>query len=546
MSHVPSPGRVPRAPSRIPRPRRERAWLAVAAVAAVPFVPLTPVGAPAVHADVVPGPENTELAERIDTVLDDPALEGATSGVLVQDPGTGEVLYESETGTQLLPASNMKMFTAAAALESLGPDHTFETRVVAENGDNAPGTVQDLHLVGGGDPVLSAEHLDTLAADVAGSGVEVVEGDLLADDSRFDGQRLVGDWDEEDEPFAYGAQISALTVAHGDRFDTGVTEVEVEPAAEGEPVTVDLGAADGYVELDNSAGTGAPDSENTLRIDRPTGTNTIEVTGSLPADADPLQELRTIDEPAGLAGHLFAEALAEHGVEVQGDLGYGQLPGDWDDPLELAGHTSPELAEILVPFVKFSNNAHAEMLVKEIGREAAGEGTWEAGLAEVEQILDGIGVDTADLVLNDGSGLSRSNLVTAASVGDLLTQVRGADWADDFRDSLPVAGVEDPFVGGTLSGRMGGSAAEGVLTAKTGTLSGVSALSGYVPAPDGGELVFSVVNNGHEGAAPTHVQDAIGIAVAEHLGHEAGTGVSPLRAGELSGGDTECSWSGTC
>lgn len=546
MSHVPSPGRVHRAPSPAPRPRRERTWLAAAAVAAAPLVPLAPIGAPAAHADVVPAPESTELAERIDTALDDPALEGATSGVLVQDPDTGEILYEAETGTQLLPASNMKMFTAAAALESLGPDHTFETRVVAEDGDGAPGTVGDLHLVGGGDPVLSAEDLDALAADVAGAGVEVVEGDLLADDSRFDGQRLVDDWWEEDEPFAYSAQISALTVAHGARFDTGVTEVGVEPAAEGEPVTVDLGAAEGYAELDNSAGTGAPGSEDTLRIDRPTGTNTIELTGSLPADAEPIQALRTVDEPAGLAGHLFAEALAEHGVEVQGGLEYGQLPGDWDDPIELAGHTSAELAEILVPFMKFSNNAHAEMLVKEIGREAVGEGTWEAGLAEVEQVLDGIGVDTADLVFNDGSGLSRSNLVTAATTGDLLTRVRDADWADDFRDSLPVAGVEDPLVGGTLSGRMGGSAAEGVLAAKTGTLSGVSALSGYVPAPDGGELVFSVVNNEHGGAAPTHVQDAIGIAVAEHLGHGADTAVFPLREGDPSGSELECSWSDTC
>ncbi|MBE2998330.1 D-alanyl-D-alanine carboxypeptidase/D-alanyl-D-alanine-endopeptidase [Nocardiopsis sp. HNM0947] len=546
MNHVPSPDRTRRGPSRTVRPRRERTWLAAAAVAAVPLVPLAPVGAPAAHADVAPGAGSEELVERIEEALDDPALEGATSGVLVEDPETGEVLYGDETGAQLMPASNMKMFTAAAALEALGPDHTFETRVVAENADGAPSSVEDLHLVGGGDPTLSADDIDTLAAEVADAGVEVVEGDLLADDSRFDGERLVDDWWEEDEPFAYGAQISALTVAHGDRFDTGVTEVAVEPAGEGEAVTVDLGAADGYAELDNSAETGAPGSEDTLQIDRPTGTNTIEVTGSLPADAGAVEELRTVDEPAGLAGHLFAGALEEHGVEVQGDLQYGQLPGEWDDPLDLAGHTSPELAEILVPFMKFSNNAHAEMLVKEMGQEAAGEGSWETGLAELESTLEGIGVDTAQLELNDGSGLSRSNLVTASTVSDLLVQARGAEWSEDFRTSLPVAGESDPFVGGTLSERMTDSAAEGVLTAKTGTLSGVSALSGYVPAPDGGELVFSVVNNGHEGAAPTHVQDAIGIAVAEHLGHGAGSGAAPLRAGESSGGEVECSWSGTC
>src|SRR5699024_2498031 len=162
------------------------------------------------------------------------------------------------------------------------------------------------------------------------------------------------------------------------------------------------------------------------------------------------------------------------------------------------------------------------------------------------ETLAHLGVDTGDLILNDGSGLSRGNWVTADTVADLLVQTRGTAWAEDFRASLPVAGDPDPFVGGTLSGRMADTAGEGVVRAKTGTMTGVSALSGYVPAPDGGELVFSVVNNDHEGPAPTEVQDAIAVRVAEYLGHGAPGDSLAQRALPEGSGELECSWERAC
>ncbi|GHC72115.1 D-alanyl-D-alanine carboxypeptidase DacC [Nocardiopsis terrae] len=540
--------------------RRTRGRRAAAALVSAPLLWFTPAAAvPAGAATVTPadihqadtyraGADPAERADGlradIDAILADPMLEGATSGVVVTDAVTGEVLYSEEAGTRLLPASNMKPFTTAAALQVLGADHTFGTEAVVERRPGR-GAVDELYLVGGGDPALDGADLYAMAAEVAASGVTSV-GDLYADDSWFDDERLVDDWWPEDEPYAYSAQISALTVAHGDRHDTGVTEVTVTATGDGEPVSVDPGAAAGYVELDNRAVTGSAGGEDTLVVDRPVGTNTIEVTGSLPVDAGPRVVLRTVDEPAGLAGHLFAQALEEHGVAVGGEVAQAEVPDEWHRPRVVAEHTSPPLEELLVPLVKFSNNGHAEMLVKSIGREVSGEGAWGAGLAAQEAALRDLGVDTSDLVLTDGSGLSRGNRVTADTVVDLLARAQEAPWYEVWHHSLPVAGDSDPFVGGTLARRMGGTPAAGAVQAKTGTMTGVSALSGYVQGP-GGELYFSVVNNGHSGYAPTRVQDAIAVRLAEHLGNRIPEQAALSRHGAVAGGgELECSWELTC
>ncbi|WP_017571117.1 D-alanyl-D-alanine carboxypeptidase/D-alanyl-D-alanine endopeptidase [Nocardiopsis halotolerans] len=538
---------IPALPCDPPRPRvpKPRGAVRAAALAVVPVLLAAPLGASPAHADAVSAEERlADLRVDIDTLLEHSSLEGAVSGVVVTDPDTGEVLYSRDGGERLLPASNMKLFTAAAALDVLGADHTFSTEVVVEGRPGHRRSVEDLYLVGGGDPTLTVEDLDAMAADVAASGVRLVRGDVYADDTWFDSQRLVDDWWPEDEPYAYSAQVSALTVAHGERYDTGVTEVVVTPADAGEPAHVDLGAAEGYAELDNRSLTGEPGSDGTLVVDRTLGTNTITVSGSIPAGGAPVTVLRTVHEPAGLAGHLFEQALERHGVTVKGDSALGGAPGG--RTRVLADHESSELEEILVPFMKFSNNAHAEMLVKSIGREVADEGSWAAGLAGVEDSLVRLGVDTSDLVLNDGSGLSRGNLVTADTVIDLLVSTRDAPWHGIWTASLPVAGVSDPFVGGTLRYRMEGTAAEGVVEAKTGTMTGVSALSGYVDAPDGGQLAFSVVNNGHSGPAPRAVQDAIAVRLAEYLGHGVREGVRSLSSAPRGGGELECSWELTC
>ncbi|RCV48766.1 D-alanyl-D-alanine carboxypeptidase/D-alanyl-D-alanine endopeptidase [Marinitenerispora sediminis] len=504
-----------------------------------------------------------DLAADIDELLADPALEGATNGVVVRSLSEGDVLYESEPGTALVPASNTKLLTSVAALEVLGTDHRFTTTVSASD-QPVGGVVEgDLHLTGGGDPTLTVGRYDELAADVAAAGVTEVTGDLLADDTLFDDQRLPETWDPSDEPYAYAAQVSALTVATDTTYDTGVVNVTVKPgAAAGDPVSVNVSPDVGYVAVEATASTGSADSAAGLSITRESGTNTITVSGSLPAGGGAQAQLTTVDEPTDLAAAVFADALEENGVEVHGEVGRAETP---QDAVRIAESTSAELADILVPFLKLSNNGHAEMLVKTIAQETTGEGTWAAGLPEVEAALNRLGLKTEGVELADGSGLTRANKIPAEVITELLAVTREQPWSDTWESALPVAGNPDPMVGGTLASRMVATAAAGNVHAKTGSMTGVSALSGYVTTADGEELVFSILNNGYTGAAPRPIQDAIAVRLAEFSRDEATAGtpepVAPLLAESRSASSSydvpeiesierldelECTWAGAC
>ncbi|MFC7328200.1 D-alanyl-D-alanine carboxypeptidase/D-alanyl-D-alanine-endopeptidase [Marinactinospora rubrisoli] len=504
-----------------------------------------------------------DLAADIDELLADPSLEGATNGVVVRSLSEGDVLYESEPGTPLVPASNTKLLTSVAALEVLGPDHRFTTTVSASDQPTGGVLDGDLHLTGGGDPTLTVARYDALAADVAAAGVTEVTGDLLADDTMFDDQRLADTWEASDEPYAYAAQISALTVATDTRYDTGVVNVTVKPgSAPGDPVSVSVSPDVGYVTVDSEAKTGEADGGAGLTITRESGTNTISVSGSLPAGGGAQAQLTTVHEPTDFAAEVFADALEENGVEVQGEVGRAETP---QDAIQVAETTSAELGDILVPFLKMSNSGHAEMLVKTIAQETAGEGTWAAGLPEVEAALNRIGVDTTGVQLADGSGLSRSNEVPAEVMADLLAATREQPWSETWEAALPVAGEPSQMVGGTLASRMVDTPAAGNVHAKTGTMTGASALSGFVTTADGEDLVFSVINNGYTGAAPRPVQDAIAVRLAEFSRAGATSGVQepeqpsstetrslarfvdvPQIEGIERPDELECTWVGAC
>ncbi|WP_017558737.1 D-alanyl-D-alanine carboxypeptidase/D-alanyl-D-alanine endopeptidase [Nocardiopsis baichengensis] len=526
---------------------RSRGALRAAAVPLMAGALLAAAAPPAAAHDPV-----DELRRDIDALLEDPALEGAVSGVVVRSAETGEALYGHERGTPLLPASNMKLLTSAAALDVFGTGHRFTTDVQADTAPNPGGVVRgDLYLVGGGDPTLTADAYDDLAAEVADSGVRRVTGDLVADDTYFDDERLHPDWEEGDEPYYYAAQISALTVAANQDYDTGVVTASAEPGnAPGDPVEAGLEPMADNLEVRNEAVTGAPGSEPSLEVTRERGTNTFTFSGSLPAGGGDYATLRTVDDPTAHAAHLFADALADHGVKVVGDVDFGTAPRRTSP---VAERSSMELGELLVPYMKLSNNGHAEMLLKAMGAEEAGLGSWKAGAAAVEVATARMGLDPGAYRQTDGSGLARSNRMTADGIADLLETVRGEPWWPEFEDSLPLAGAEERMVGGTLRFRMRDTAAQENARAKTGTLTGVSALSGYVQSADGEELVFAVVNNGHTGPAPRHVQDAVAVRLAEfsrggmqRLSAPA-PAYAPAPAGpDSSDGGRECTWAGTC
>lgn len=497
-------------------------------------------------------PVLAELAEDIDQILADPRMDGSQAAVLVMDADSGEILYDHNGENRLMPASNQKLFTGAVALDLLGADFTFPTTVHTDGRHTGASLRGNLYLKGGGDPTLLAEDYADLAQQIADSGVRVVVGDIVADDTHFDDVRLGPDWNWDDEPFYYAAQISALSIGPDTDYDAGTVIVRVEPgAAAGDPPVVTLLPDNDYVNVVNVAETTEAGTGRLIHITKERH-NQITISGHIATDGVPASVWRSVWEPTALAADVFAKALEDAGVRVRGDVTFGSTPAN---AAVLAEHTSMPLAEMMIPFMKLSNNGHAEVLVKTLGREIAGAGTWAAGVSVIRNRIAEYGVDTSRLVQRDGSGLSRRNFVAPAEVADLLQAVQGEPWFDDFYVSLPIAGENERFVGGTLRSRMVGTAAEGNAYAKTGSLTGATALSGYVTTAGGADLVFAIIMNNYLSGKPADMEDAIVVRLAEHGGD------TPASVGTLSepappdvtitddlapNGDVECSWVKAC
>jgi D-alanyl-D-alanine carboxypeptidase/D-alanyl-D-alanine-endopeptidase (penicillin-binding protein 4) len=453
------------------------------------------------------------LAEVLDPLLSDPRLSGVEIGVSVRAAATGDLLYEHQAATHLPAASNQKLLTSTAALADLGPDYRFETTVLAGAPPAAGVVAGDLYLRGTGDPTLLPERFDELAAAVAGRGVSEVRGGLVADDTWFDTERLGYDWSQQDEQFAYAAPISALSVAPDPDFDTGSVQVDIAPGdSVGGPASVGLTPPTTVIQLVNRAVTGSASSARLLSATRNKGTELLIVDGSLPVGSRASHPLRSVGDPTAYAADVFRTALERHGVHIAGPTRSAATPAG---ATQLAHLESMPLAELLVPFLKLSNNPIAEILVKSMGRHDAADGSWEAGLAVVRRFAAAEGIDSSQLQLFDGSGLSTADLIAPNDLTTLLVAVQSQPWFPVWYAALPIAGQPDHLVGGTLSTRMQQTPAAGNVHAKTGSLTTTSALSGYVTDASGGQLAFSVVTNGFIGPPPIELEDAIAVALAE-------------------------------
>ncbi|MEV1330855.1 D-alanyl-D-alanine carboxypeptidase/D-alanyl-D-alanine-endopeptidase [Micromonospora costi] len=499
-------------------------------------------GAPGATAEA-PTPAVTRLNATIDAILANPALAGAQASVVVADTATGETLYDRNGDRRLVPASNTKLLTSTAAMAVLGPEHRFTTDVRASGRRQGGRVAGDLYLRGGGDPTMLAADYDALAAQVAAEGVRVVVGDLVADDTRYDRTRLGPDWTWDDEPWYYAAQVSALTVAPDTDYDAGTVIVHAAPGARaGAKPVITTTPPTGYLRFDNRATTVAG-GETSISFEREHGGNTIVVTGQIAAGDDPASDWVTVWEPTGYAADVFRSALRRHGVRVLGRTVLGQATPAGATPV--ARHDSMPLADLMVPFLKLSNNGHAEVLTKEIGRVVSGSGTWSAGLAAITRYVADAGMDTGTLRQRDGSGLSRRNLVPAGEFVDLLAAVRSEPWFDTWYEALPIAGQPERFVGGTLRSRMQGTPAAGRVHAKTGSLTGVSGLSGYATDADGRVLAFSILLNNYLASSVKGLEDQIAIALASYSEKSVSTAkvappAAPSSAPAPEG--VECSW----
>ena len=453
------------------------------------------------------------LVDSLDAVLGDPRLDGITVAVTVRSAETGELVYDRQGDLRLPPASNEKLITSAAALADLGPEFRFRTTVLASAPPRNGVLAGELYVRGGGDPSLDADRMDELAAAVAAAGVSDVDGAVVADDSLFDTVRLGTDWSWQDETFAYAAPISALSLAPDPDLNTGSVQVDVLPGATpGAPAQVGLTPPTRAVQLDNHILTGSPDATRSLSGEREHGTNRIVLRGTIPLRARPAHPLFSVQDPALYAADVFSMALARHGVHVH-DPALRRSPTP-ESAVELAHTDSRPLAQVLFPLLKLSNNPMAEMLVKTMGARDAGVGSWSAGLGVAARVLSAEGVDPRRVQLIDGSGLSTSNLIAPDDLTMFLVDVQREPWFAPWYAALPIAGVPDRAVGGTLADRMAGTPAAGNVHAKTGTLATTSALSGYVTTQSGERLVFSVLESGFVGDPPHAVEDQLAMILA--------------------------------
>jgi serine-type D-Ala-D-Ala carboxypeptidase/endopeptidase (penicillin-binding protein 4) len=527
-------------PLGLAQPQRERR---VAATDPTPTPTPAPTASPASSRPIAAAPAPRTLAElltRIQEVVRQPALEPGFFAVKIVSLDTGVVIYEQSANKFVRPASNMKLYTVAAALDRLTVDYHFMTSVYAKEKVDDGKIKGDLIIYGRGDPSLAARFnngdyfkgINDLADRIVAAGVKRVKGDLVGDESYFNGAPLGSGWEWEDLQWAYGAQVSALTV------NDNSIDLTVKPGEKvGAPVLISTGpSATSFMTIANRASTSARGSKSDLQIYRGLGANALEITGSLPLGDNGFNGSVAIPDPALAFVSMLRDALVKRGVKVDGRvrtinarsggsivpdplIALAKLPDYLQQPpvAEIASIQSPPFSLIAAHTLKPSQNLYTELILRTLGtpRVSPTQTNEEAGLIVVRNFLRQAGVAESDLALSDGSGLSRNDMITANATVQLLTFMSKHRYFAQFRDALPIAGVD-----GTLRTRMRGTPAEGNLRAKTGSLSSVASLSGYLTTAAGEHLAFSMMLNNYPdaGALRRDSIDAIAILLASFAG----------------------------
>ena len=463
--------------------------------------------------------ESARFAKRVDQLLGKEPASKAEWGLLIVDAETGEALYEQNSAKYFVPASNMKLFSTALALEKLGPEFRFHTTLESNGAVSAEGELTaDLVLVGRGDPNLSnrkfpfdlkeefdgppEKALAELADSLLARGVKSISGDIVADDSYFPRESYPSGWEIDDMVWEYGAAISPIVV------NDNTTTVTLTPAAPGEPVQSSIAPATVDFLVDNQVLTSPANAKPDITLTREPGAHLVVVRGTLPEKSAPRKLVLAIKEPALHAATLLKQLLEQRGVKISGSV-RAQHEAISGARTVLVDHTSIPLRDEIKLVNKISQNLHTEVLLRAAARQS---GTWDSADDLMKYAADfyaGAGISPGDVLQTDASGLSRHDLVAPSAVVALLRYAQKQPWFATYYGSLPVAGVD-----GTLEERMKNTPAAGRVHAKTGSVEHVRNISGYADTPGGRRLIFSFLSN--NGAGKNHeVIDALsGLCVA--------------------------------
>jgi D-alanyl-D-alanine carboxypeptidase/D-alanyl-D-alanine-endopeptidase (penicillin-binding protein 4) len=436
-----------------------------------------------------------QLQRDLDDIFNAPLTAHAQWAVDIRTAGTGAPLYSVNAGKLMMPASNMKILTLAAAAAILGWDARLTTTL------EAAGTVEggvlrgDLVVRGEGDPTINTREnrgeavFSEWAAALRAAGITSIAGRIVGDDQAFDDEGLGGGWAWDYLQYGYAAPVGAL------QYNESIAQLLVTPAATArEPAIVRLDAGSGLTVL-NRAVTGEPGSEPSIEYRRHLESPVLEVTGSIPAGGKTMARSVAVVNPTIFFAQALRDALVAKGITVTGDaadLDDIAAEAAWSvDRHVIATIQSPPLRDIATVLMKVSQNLYAEALLKASGRAKGGLGTAAAGREAAQAVLSSWGVPQLSYVMADGSGLSRYNYVSASAITSILGHMyRDPLHRDALLLTLPIAGKD-----GTMSARLRRTRAEGNALAKTGSISNVRSLSGFVRTRDGDVLVFSMLAN---------------------------------------------------
>jgi len=530
------------------RPATVSAQAVTAKPSPMPQLSRTPVPDAKVDDRSRPLPSPTKVPQTLDSLrsfiaarLTRPEVARGRVGVKIASLNTGKVIYEQDADKYFMPASNMKNFTVATAMEKLGPDFKFVTRVFAATVPDSNGTIKgDLRILGGGDISISTaffgtsptdpetyyKGIDRLVDAIAAAGVKKIDGNIVGDESHFKGFAIPPTWEWDDLQWYYGAEVSALPI------NDNAVDLTVKAAAVGAPCVVNISPAEAMrlYQIVNTCSTTDAAIKKSLGVNKKIDRNILEISGTLPIGDKGFNDPITITHPADLFVAILKQRLEKRGIVVSGSTRTLSPAIPSSTSVEIAKLESVPFSEVAAKTLKPSQNLYTETILWTLGEwlraKDAGEvrnsmpmytssDSADVGLVGVKAFLSEIGLPQDAVIQHDGCGMSRHDLITPSAVVTLYTYMaKQSKYAQAWRDALSIGGVD-----GTLASRFKGTAAAGNIRGKTGTIDQVSALSGYMTTLGGEPVVLSIlVNDVPEGRMRVSLIDDITVAVANFDG----------------------------
>lgn len=435
------------------------------------------------QAQETPGGEGShpELTRTIDRILAESDLPRTVIGIHVEDLSTGNVLYSRNSDRLMNPASNMKLVTAAAILEVLGPNHVVRTELRTEKREGAK--IENLYIRGGGEAFLVHRDILAWASELRQQGIEEITGDVIIDDTIFRGDYLPPGFDQRPSDAAWRSMIGAISV------NFNAVQATVLPGPQvGTAARVRLDPPNEHIQIVNRVTTvrGSLGRVNVSAEAYGEGTRLV-ITGTIGANASPVSMRRRIDNPPAFAGSVIAMAMRQMGITFRGQVRQGRTAEKTE---RIFVHDSQPIMNSISGMNKWSNNFMAEQMLRFLGVNGSQPSTWDASIRRATQAIQEGNIISGPFTIHNGSGLYDGNLVSPRQVVGLLSTMRNHRYGPEFMASLPIAGVD-----GTLRHRLEGDLTRGNLRAKTGSLRDVSALSGYLQTQSGRMVAFSIIFN---------------------------------------------------